>query len=73
VVKPLLGTVIDGPCAKQRCPAVLDGFNDVLFANLKRAEEAARVLEEIIKINNRKRSGLFKQVRFALYDFEKKG
>ena len=27
-------------------------LSDVLFANLKRAQEAARVLEEIIKIND---------------------
>jgi thiamine-phosphate pyrophosphorylase len=44
---------------------------DVLFANLKRSEEAARVLEEIIKINDPKMSAFFKEIRFSLYDIEK--
>ena len=46
-------------------------LNDVLFANLKRAEEATRVLEEITKINDPKLSSFFKEVRFSLYDLEK--
>jgi len=46
-------------------------LSDVLFANIKRAEEAARVLEEIIKINDAKMSAFFKEVRFSLYDIEK--
>ena len=45
---------------------------DVLFANLKRGQEAARVLEEIIKINRPKTSAFFKGIRFSLYDIEKK-
>ena len=46
-------------------------LSDVLFANLKRAQEAARVLEEIIKINDVKMSAFFKEIRFSLYDIEK--
>ena len=46
-------------------------LSDVLFANLKRAQEAARVLEEIIKINDAKMSAFFKEIRFSLYDIEK--
>jgi hypothetical protein len=46
-------------------------LHDVLFANIKRAEEAARVLEEIIKIDNPKLSAFFKEIRFSLYDLER--
>ncbi len=46
-------------------------LNDVLFANLKRAQEGSRVLEEIIKIRSPNTSVFFKRIRFALYDIEK--
>ena len=46
-------------------------LNDVLFANLKRAQEGARVLEEIIKIQSPDTSAFFKRIRFSLYDIEK--
>ncbi len=50
-------------------------LEDVLLANCKRAEEAARVLEEILKINaggtTGKWSGIFKEARFRLYSIEK--
>lgn len=53
-------------------------LNDVLVANLRRAQEASRVLEEVTKIplkRNRKspnNSLFFKKLRFSLYDLEKK-
>uniref|UniRef100_A0A7C6EEB3 Thiamine-phosphate pyrophosphorylase n=1 Tax=candidate division WOR-3 bacterium TaxID=2052148 RepID=A0A7C6EEB3_UNCW3 len=47
-------------------------LTDVLFANLKRSQEAARVLEEVTKINDQKFSAFFKRTRFSLYDLEKK-
>ncbi|MEO0079146.1 MAG: hypothetical protein ABIK44_00515 [candidate division WOR-3 bacterium] len=57
-------------------------LEDVLMANFKRAEEAARVLEELFKMSaaggRRKAAGRmrnwpawFKEVRFRLYDLEK--
>ncbi len=46
-------------------------LNDVLFANLKRSQEGARVLEEIIKIQSPDTSGFFKRIRFSLYDIER--
>ncbi len=49
-------------------------LEDVLLANCKRAEEAARVLEEVFKIGGggrQKWSGIFKEVRFRLYSIEK--
>jgi len=47
-------------------------IEDVLLANFKRAEEAARVLEEVLKIDEPKASARFKAVRFRLYDLEAK-
>uniref|UniRef100_A0A7V3ZV02 Thiamine-phosphate synthase n=1 Tax=candidate division WOR-3 bacterium TaxID=2052148 RepID=A0A7V3ZV02_UNCW3 len=45
---------------------------DLLFANLKRAEESCRTLEEIFKINKEERlAQFFKEKRFFLYQLEK--
>ncbi|NPV14328.1 thiamine-phosphate pyrophosphorylase [candidate division WOR-3 bacterium] len=44
---------------------------DVLFANFKRTEEAARVLEEVMKIDKPDYARKIKRIRFALYDLEK--
>jgi len=46
-------------------------LEDVLLANFKRAEEAARVLEEVLKVAEPKLAGKLKAVRFRLYDLEK--
>jgi len=46
---------------------------DVLFANFKRAEESARVLEEVLKCEQElKWARRFKAVRFRLYQLEKR-
>jgi len=47
-------------------------LEDVLLANFKRAEESARVLEEVLKTTDAKLAGRLKAVRFRLYDLEKK-
>jgi len=47
------------------------GLEDVLMANFKRAEEAARVLEEVLKIATPRLAARCKEVRFRLYDLEK--
>ncbi|MEO0078449.1 MAG: thiamine-phosphate pyrophosphorylase [candidate division WOR-3 bacterium] len=47
-------------------------LEDVLLANFKRAEEAARVLEEVLKVAEPKLAGRMKAVRFRLYDLEKR-
>lgn len=44
---------------------------DVLMANCKRAEEAARVLEEVLKVGEPKLAARMKEVRFRLYDLER--
>ena len=40
-------------------------------ANIKRAQESARVLEEVLKLIDPKASALFKTIRYELYDIEK--
>uniref|UniRef100_A0A7C1NDF4 Thiamine-phosphate pyrophosphorylase n=1 Tax=candidate division WOR-3 bacterium TaxID=2052148 RepID=A0A7C1NDF4_UNCW3 len=50
-------------------------LEDVLTANFKRAEESARVLEEMFKLertrDRRQYVSFFKQLRFTLYSLEK--
>ncbi len=46
-------------------------LEDVLLANFKRAEESARVLEEVLKVAEPGLAGKFKAARFRLYDLEK--
>ena len=44
---------------------------DIIISNLKRAEESARVLEEIYKLIDIKISEKFKNARYLLYNYEK--
>jgi thiamine-phosphate pyrophosphorylase len=46
-------------------------LEDVLLASFKRAEESARVLEEVLKIAEPALAGKLKAVRFRLYDLER--
>ena len=46
-------------------------LKDIIIANLKRAEQSARVLEEIYKIFDIKTSEEFKNARYLLYNYEK--
>jgi thiamine-phosphate pyrophosphorylase len=46
-------------------------LDDVLLANFKRAEESARVLEEVLKVSDRTLALRMKATRFRLYDLEK--
>jgi thiamine-phosphate pyrophosphorylase len=43
----------------------------ILIANFKRAQESARVLEELYKLSNPTHSENFKHIRYELYDLEK--
>ena len=47
-------------------------IEDVFIRNIKRAQEAARVLEEFVKLIDYTIARKFQKIRFALYDFEKK-
>lgn len=44
---------------------------DIVLANYKRAQESARVLEELMKLEEPELSEHFKQIRYALYSAEK--
>jgi len=44
---------------------------DIFKANIKRAEEAARVIEEFAKLAGRPDPEMFKDIRFELYSLEK--
>ena len=46
-------------------------LDDIMIANLKRAQESARVLEECFKLVNLEHSELFKTIRNELYEIEK--
>lgn len=43
----------------------------VMIANFKRAQESARVLEELYKLNSQEYSENFKYIRYELYSLEK--
>jgi len=47
------------------------GITSALRANISRAGEALRVLEEITKLEDVKKSGRIKRIRFRLYEIEK--
>ncbi|PIV19609.1 MAG: thiamine-phosphate pyrophosphorylase [Elusimicrobia bacterium CG_4_10_14_3_um_filter_49_12_50_7] len=47
------------------------GVTSALRANISRAGEALRVLEEISKLDDVKKSGRIKRIRFRLYEIEK--
>ena len=47
-------------------------LEDIIISNFKRTQESARVLEEIFKLYDIKISEQFKQIRYKLYDVEKK-
>ncbi len=46
-------------------------LKDLFIANFKRIEESCRVLEEVLKIENKGYSELFKEIRFEIYQIEK--
>lgn len=47
-------------------------LEDVLAAGFKRCQEAARTLEEVLKLYRPALAAEFKSVRFRLYDLEKR-
>jgi len=47
------------------------GLKDIFFANIQRAKESVRVLEELSKLENERVALSFKRLRYELYDLEK--
>ena len=48
------------------------GLSDIFFANMQRAKESIRVLEEFSKLINVKAAFGFKDIRYKIYEIEKK-
>lgn len=48
-----------------------ENLQGIFIANFKRAQESARVLEELLKLDSAQLSEHFKQIRYALYTLEK--
>jgi len=48
-----------------------DSLEEIIISNFKRAQESARVLEELFKLEDRLQSEHFKDIRYALYALEK--
>ncbi len=64
---------IAGDILKQTTPseAKRTSIEELLRANIKRAQEAARVLEEAFKLIDTHIAQRFKQIRYELYEIEK--
>ena len=48
------------------------GYSDIFGANIERAKESLRVLEEFFKLINKNDSAKFTKLRFKVYEIEKK-
>lgn len=48
-----------------------ESLESIVIANLKRAQESSRVLEELYKLKDIQLSEQFKTIRYALYTLEK--
>lgn len=46
-------------------------IKDIFFANIQRAKEAARVLEEFAKLSSKLSAAHFRNIRFEIYKIEK--
>jgi thiamine-phosphate pyrophosphorylase len=49
-----------------------ENLTSIQTANLKRAQESARALEETLKLYDAKKAQIFKEIRYNLYAIEKK-
>jgi hypothetical protein len=48
------------------------GIGDIFFANMQRVKESVRVLEEFSKLTNIRPAVAFKEIRYEIYELEKK-
>lgn len=73
--KALLGgrdVKADGGKAPHAFEKIRDNTDDIYFANLQRAKESLRVLEEVLKLVDPRLSIRIKKLRFDVYDYEKR-
>lgn len=61
-----------GKALKEKGEMGREDIYQVWMANMKRAQEAARVLEEFFKIDAQSQSAIIKSMRYQLYELEKK-
>jgi thiamine-phosphate pyrophosphorylase len=59
-------------CSKLESEMKRQGLSDIFAANIERAKESLRVLEEIFKLIDNKSSSKFCNLRFKVYSIEKK-
>jgi thiamine-phosphate pyrophosphorylase len=73
-IKRIKARDILGDVAKSTTKSELqrDSLVDLIIANFARTQESSRVLEEAFKLNSPSNSGLFKNIRYQLYDLEKR-
>ncbi|MFA4854133.1 MAG: thiamine-phosphate pyrophosphorylase [Candidatus Omnitrophota bacterium] len=59
---------------RENCRSELarSGLRDIFWANIQRVKESLRVLEEFSKLKNRGAALRFKQLRYKVYEIEKK-
>lgn len=64
---------IVGDCLKTSTASeqTRENLHSIQLANFKRAQESARVLEELFKLDSPEDSERFKTIRYQLYDLEK--
>lgn len=66
--RDIVGDVLKQTTKSEKSRADL---TSVMIANIKRAEESSRVLEECLKLIDTDEAENFKQIRYELYDIEK--
>jgi hypothetical protein len=67
--RDILGDVGRGSIASESERACVE---DVLYANCQRVKESLRVLEEFAKLKSPRVAADIKELRYAVYDIEKK-
>jgi len=48
------------------------GYQEIFFANIQRVKESVRVLEEFTKLQNSRLAIKFKEIRYRIYEIEKR-
>ena len=66
--RDIVGDIAKNSTKSEKCRT---NIKDILIANIKRAEESARVLEESFKFVDSLKAEDFKTIRYELYDIEK--
>lgn len=61
-----------GRCSNKKSEMTRLDCRDIFYANLERAKESLRVLEEFFKLIDRDSSGALSRLRFRMYDIEKR-